>query len=158
VSNETEELERLRAENAELRAALRLLERDLSILGPENLRLSNAYAAALAEVARLKAPRPKGKRGRPRKAGIGTYEEYLVREALEEVVRSARLGKRISEKKAAVIADKRIRETAANLQEAVIPGAFAGIASAYPASEDSIYNAFRRGKRAMGFARRRTNK
>lgn len=159
LSGEAQEVERLRAENAELRAKVWVLERDLSIIGPENAKLSNAYAAALAEIARLKSTKLKGKRGRPRKETTGTCEEYLVRTAMEEVVKSMRNGgRRITEREAAVIADRLLRKTAANLQQAEIPGAFAGYASAYPADEDSIYNAFRRGKRAMGFTRPRQTK
>lgn len=154
------EVERLKAEIEELRAKVWVLERDLSIIGPENAKLSSAYTAALAEVARLKAPKPKSKRGRPTKEATGTCEEYLVRATLEEVTKSMRNGgKRITEREAAVIADGLLRKTAANLQQADIPGAFAGYAPNYQADEDSIYNAFRRGKRVMGFSRSsQTNK
>lgn len=159
MTDESEEIKQLRAENTELRAKVWILERDLSVIGPENTKLSNAYAAALAEVARLKAPKPKGKKGRPSKTITGTCEEYLVRATLEEVAKSMRNGaKPITEREAAVIADGLLRKTAANLQKADIPGSFAGYAPNYQADEDSIYNAFRRGKRAMGLTRSRQTK
>jgi hypothetical protein len=159
MSGEPNELERLRAENTELRAKVWLLELDISKIGPENVKLYNAHNAALAEIARLKSPKQKGKRGRPSKKATGTCEEYLVRTAMEEIVKSMRNGgKRITEREAAVIADGLLRKTAANLQQAGIPGAFAGYAANYPADENSIYNAFRRGKRAMGFVKSQTKK
>jgi hypothetical protein len=160
MTDEAEELHRLRSENAELRAHVQILEGDISTIGPENARLYNAYAAAMAEVARLKAPIPKGKRGRPPKAVTGTCEEILARTAMEEVCKSMwNGGKRITEREAAILADGLLRKTAAELQKAGIPGAFAGYSPSYPADEDSIYSAFRRAKRAMGFSRpAKTNK
>jgi hypothetical protein len=75
MSGEPDELERLRAENAELRAKVWMLERDLSIIGPENVKLSNAYAAARVEIARLaqpqKVPNRWKKDGTPRQSNRG---------------------------------------------------------------------------------------
>ncbi|MBB0022643.1 hypothetical protein [Ralstonia pickettii] len=151
-----EEVARLQAENRELSAKAWLLEQQISEIGPENARLHKAHVAALTEIARLKAPKQKGRRGRPRKDVIGTYEEHLVRTTLEVVARSMwNGGKQLTERQAAVIADKTLREAAAELQKAGIPGAFDGLSASYPADEESIYNAFRRGKRAAGLARRR---
>lgn len=157
MSNDIE-VERLKAEIIELKAKVYVLERDVAALGPENARLSNAYSAARAEIARL-TTKPPARRGRPRKATVGgTYEEYLVREALEEISLSMRDGgTRITEREAAIRADARIRMTAANLQAADMPGAFAGLAKQSP-DEDVIYNAFRRGKRLYGLGRKRQTK
>ncbi len=153
------EVARLQAENDELRAEAELLRRDISVLGPENARLHKAHVAALTEIARLKTPKQKGRRGRPRKDVSGTYEEHLVRATLEVVARSMwNGGKQLTERQAAVIADKTLREAAAELQKAGIPGAFDGLSANYPADEESIYNAFRRGKRVAGLARRSQTK
>lgn len=153
------EVARLQAENEELRAKAWLLEQQISEIGPENARLHKANVAALTEIARLKAPKKKGGRGRPRKDVTGTYEDHLVRTTLEVVARSMwNGGQQLSERKAAVIADQTLREAAARLQNADVPGAFAGLSPSYPADEESIYNAFRRGKRAAGLARRRQTK
>ena len=148
----------LEAENKELRATVYILKKDLDTLGPENARLMNAYAAARAEIARLK-PQAGRKRGRPKKEATGgSYEEYLAREAMQLVTESMQNGgKKISEKTAAILADKKIRATAKSLQEAGMPGAFRGLAATYPADEDSIANAFRRGKRALRVALTRKN-
>ncbi|MDB0569810.1 hypothetical protein LBW59_03355 [Ralstonia solanacearum] len=159
MNNQTEEIERLKAENEELRAKIWLLERDVSVLGPENARLHKAQVAALTEIARLRAPKQKGRRGRPRKDLTGTYEESLVRTAMEIVTRSMwGGGKRLSEREAAVAADKTLRDTAAKLQNAGLPGTFIGISPTYPTDEASIYSAFRRGKRKMGLSRARQTK
>jgi hypothetical protein len=147
------------SEIEELRAEVWLLRRDLMVLGPENARLSNALNAALAEIARLKAPKPKGRRGRPRKDSTGTYEEYLFRAAMEEVTASMRSGGApMSERDAALKADALIRKDAEALQLAGLPGPFSGLATKYEPDPESVYNAFRRGKRAMGFARKRQTK
>ena len=144
------DIEKLKADNAELQAKVQLLERDLSVIGPENAKLHNAYAAAKAEIARLKAPPIKRSRGRPPKVLTGSYEEYLVRETVEEITKSMRDGgKKLSEKTAAIRADARIRATVTSLNKAGMPAAFAGLANFPPADEESIYTAFRRGKRAL---------
>lgn len=142
---------KLEAENAELTATVWLLKHDLDAMGPENVRLSNAYNAARVEIVRLTT---KNARGRPKKDYAGSYEEYLFRETIQTVVESLRNGgKKICERKASVIADAKIRKTAQSLQDADMPGAFIGIAANYPATEQSIYNAFRRAKRQAGFTR-----
>lgn len=150
-----EEVARLQAENRELSAKAWLLEQQISEIGPENARLFNAYNAALCEIARLKAP--KGRRGAPKKQA-GTYEQYLVRETLEEVAASIRNGNRISEEEASLRADARIRKTIAALRDAGLPGPFSGVASFSPDDKKSIYNEFRRGKRKMGLIGTRQTK
>jgi hypothetical protein len=69
-------------------------------------------------------------------------------------------GKGLSEPKACLIADARIRATAENLQKAGIPGDFSGVKPAQYVQNDpaTVYAAFRRGKRAMGFAKLRQTK
>lgn len=152
------EIEKLKADKTELSAKVWILERDVSILGPENVKLSNAYNAALAEIARLKTPKGKGKRGRPPKDTAGSYETYLFRETQEVVNEHMRDGKKITERDAAIIADEKIRKTAGALQKAGLPGAFAGISPNYSSNGDVIYNAFRRAKRAAGFSRKSQTK
>lgn len=149
------EVERLKAELEEARAALWLAQRDVAVLGPENLRLQNAYNAALCEVARLKQPRG---RGRPKKDVTGTYEEYLVRTTMEVLTEARREGRKLTEAEAARMADDRIRQSAKALHDAGIPGPFAGLATSYAPEGESILTAFRRGKRAMGMVRKRETK
>ena len=147
------EVSKLKAENAELSAKVWLFEKDAQVLGQENHRLTNGYNAARAEIARLTAPKEKGKRGRPKKT-VGSYESYLVRETMEIITESMRNGgERMSELDASVLADERIRKTAKALQSCGMGGAFVGVCPNYPSEgrEDAIYTAFRRGKKNQGW-------
>lgn len=142
------ENERLRTEIIELQGFKYMHAHDVKALGQDNLGLLNTLNAARAEIARLKAPK---KRGRPRKDIAGSYEDYLYRETTELINRSRKgplFKATITNKAAAIEADKRIRKTALSLQAADMSGAFFGLAANYPATEDSIYKAFKRAKKA----------
>ena len=111
----------------------------------ENMRLFNAYNAAISEIYRLKAPR---KIGRPIKDK--TYEDYLYREANELITLSMRNGgKRKSERDAAIEANALIRKDALTLQQYNMPGSFSGLAAKYPITDEAIYSAFNRAKRRI---------
>lgn len=135
----------LTAELTEARASVSVLSRDVKILGPENVKLSNAFNAARAEIFRLKTPKA---RGRPPKEKFGgTYEDILYRHASQLITKSMGPGRtKLNEKQAAIQADKDIRKTAESLQNADMPGAFVSLSPSYAPSEADIYRAFRRGK------------
>ena len=152
------ENEKLKKENIELRGFRYMHALDVKNLAQDNAGLFNTLNAAKAEIARLKAPK---KRGAPRKDIAGSYEDYLYRETTELINRSRKgplFKPTITNKAAAIEADKRIRKTAANLQAANMPGAFFGLAANYPASEDSIYTAFKRAKKAREPAKLKDDK
>ena len=150
-------IEVLHSKIAELEAENALLKSDVAILGPENLKLSNALTLARVEIARLSAP--KNGKGRPSKDITGAYEDYLVRETMQVVTESISTGKKLSERDACKIANERIRNSALEAQDAGIPGPFAGLSTNHKyVNDESIYTAFRRGKRLLGWGSKRQSK
>ena len=109
----TDRVNELEAELKEANAKVWLLEQDAAVLGPENARLFNALNAARTEIQYLKLPkaagRPEIERG---------YSYYLWRETRNLLAQSTdvRTGKcSMTEQDACVEVDRRIRETAHNL-------------------------------------------
>lgn len=144
-------VDKLEKENTDLKASIWVLENDIQKLGPENRQLFFNLNAAKVEIARLNALLQPKARGRQRKDYAGTYEGYLVRETMQIVVESMQNGgKRMTERDAALMADKNIRAAAKQLQENGMGGALHDLYADYPAAQKSIIAAYRRGKRAAG--------
>lgn len=142
----------------DLEKANEVLREFNKFLQEENKRLKSLDNDRLREMARLQNEnrnlkrqleilenRPKGKRGRPKNQG--GYESALLIETLQVLHEQNRDVPTVSEQEAAVIADGRIRERAAEMHGAGTPCELAYVSPAFQPSKEVVYQTFLKAKR-----------